>query len=520
MLFNSYVFIAGFLPVVLAGFYILSSRFGPTAAMGWLLIASLFFYGWWNPPYLLLIAGSIVGNFGLARAISARPGAATGKWLLALGIAANLFLLGYFKYAGFFIETANAAFDVSRPVPAIFLPLAISFFTFQQIAFLVDLYRREIEAPPALEYGLFVSFFPQLIAGPIVLLREVLPQFRQIGTASPAAANLSIGGTIFAIGLIKKVVIADGMAASVDQMFGGAAAGVVPTFVEAWVGTVAFGFQIYFDFSGYSDMAIGLARMFGIRLPINFHSPYKAASIIDFWRCWHITLSRFLRDYLYVPLGGSRRGPYRRHLNLMIVMLLGGLWHGAGWTFVLWGGLHGLYLLVNHAWRAWRPAPGEASFSGPRRLAMQLLTFTAVSVAWVPFRAADVEATINIWRGMFATGGISLPRSLRPLLGDAANLFEAAGAQFDGMFGRTLEVPPIDLPFYLIIAVTVCWLLPNTQQFMAAFSPGLTSPHAPAVESGKLRWQPSLGWAALVGTVLTVGIYNLMAPVRFIYFQF
>ncbi len=526
MLFNSYVFIAGFLPVVLVGFYYLSSRFGPSAAIGWLLIASLVFYGWWNPPYLLLIVGSIVGNFGIARAISARSRAPTesraptGKWLLAFGIAANLGVLGYFKYAGFFVETANAAFDGSHPVPTIFLPLAISFFSFQQIAFLVDVYRREIEPPSALEYGLFVSFFPQLIAGPIVLWREVLPQFRRIGTAGPAATNLSIGVTIFAIGLIKKVVIADGMAANVDLVFGGAASAVAPTFVEAWVGTVAFGFQIYFDFSGYSDMAIGLARMFGIRLPINFHSPYKAASIIDFWRCWHVTLSRFLRDYLYVPLGGNRRGRYRRYLNLMIVMLLGGLWHGAGWTFALWGGLHGLYLLINHAWRAWRPISSDRSLSVPRRLAMRLLTFTAVSVAWVPFRAVDVEATIAIWRAMFAFDGVSLPRSLRPVLGESAALLETLGARFEGMFGQTLVVTPIELPIILIVVLAICWFLPNTQEFMAAHSPGLASPYAPAVEPGRLRWQPSLRWAAMVGVFLVVCFYNLMAPVRFIYFQF
>jgi D-alanyl-lipoteichoic acid acyltransferase DltB (MBOAT superfamily) len=468
----------------------------------------------------LLIVGSIVGNFGIARAMVSKSGTTTGKWFLALGIAANLGVLGYFKYADFFVETANTAFGGSMSVPTIFLPLAISFFTFQQIAFLVDVHRREIEPPPALEYGLFVSFFPQLIAGPIVLLREVLPQFRQIGSASAIAANLSVGATFFAIGLIKKVIIADGMAAYANLVFNGATAGMAPTFFEAWFGTVAFGFQIYFDFSGYSDMAIGLARMFGIRLPFNFHSPYKATSIIDFWRCWHITLSRFLRNYLYVPLGGNRRGRHRRYLNIMVVMLLGGLWHGAGWTFVLWGGLHGLYLLVNHAWRAWRPKSNNPSVSEARRLALRVLTFTAVSFAWVPFRAVDMEATIKVWHAMFALDGVSLPRSLRPVLGDAATLFETLGARFEGTFGHTILVTPIELPIFLIIVLAVCWWLPSTQEIMAAHRPGLTSPHAPAVEPGKLLWRPDLRWAAVVGVFLAIGGYNLMAPVRFIYFQF
>ena len=346
MLFNSYEFIFVFLPLTLAGFFALARRGGGRAAMAWLVVASLAFYGWWNPAYVPLLLGSVLANYGLGRYLArcsrtggqsaGRPG---GRAVLILGIAGNLVLLGYYKYAGFLAGTAGALTGADLGLDGIVLPLAISFFTFQQIAFLVDAYRGEAAEPGLLRYGLFICFFPQLIAGPIVHHREMLPQFGRARTFQFNPANAAVGVTVFSIGLVKKAVLADGIGAHARPVFDAAAAGAAPDLLTAWSGALAYTFQLYFDFSGYTDMAIGAALLFNIRLPPNFDAPYKATSIIDFWRRWHMTLSRFLRDYIYIPLGGNRHGEPRRYANLMTTMLLGGLWHGAGWTFILWGGL-------------------------------------------------------------------------------------------------------------------------------------------------------------------------------------
>ena len=313
MLFSSLEFILGYLPVTLAVFYFARRVWGTRVALAWLTAASLFFYGWWNPAYLLLLVGSIGFNY-IFRLWLSRPGSA--RLLLALGIGANLGLLGYFKYAGFFVANFGAVSGNGPTVEGIVLPLAISFFTFQQIAYLIDAYRGQAGERNLLRYCMFVSFFPQLIAGPIVLHREMLPQLHSDRFGNLTARKLAVGGTIFILGLGKKVILADSLAGSADPIFDAAAGGATLTLLEAWIGALAFTFQIYFDFSGYSDMAIGLAYMFGLRLPINFDSPYKAGSIIDFWRRWHMTLSRFLRDYLYIPLGGNRKGEGRRYINL------------------------------------------------------------------------------------------------------------------------------------------------------------------------------------------------------------
>ncbi len=356
MHFSSYVFIFLFAPLAIGLFFLIAHRSRRLAA-GWLLLASLFFYGWWNPVYVPLLLLSITFNYviGAALANSGR------RALLAFGIAANLALLGYYKYAGLFAGTLDDAFGAGFGDLDIVLPLGISFFTFTQIAFLVDARRGGARAYDPVHYGLFVTYFPHLIAGPLYHHKEIVPQFARAEFYKPALDNMAVGASIFAIGLFKKLVLADSIGLFATEIFESAAGGPEPALLEAWGGALAFGLQIYFDFSGYSDMAIGVSRMLGVRLPINFHSPYKAASIIDFWRRWHMTLSRFLRHYLYIPLGGNRKGGARRYANLMIVMLLGGLWHGAGWTFALWGGLHGLYLMVNHGWRAVMGAAAGAS---------------------------------------------------------------------------------------------------------------------------------------------------------------
>ncbi|MFQ5488405.1 MAG: MBOAT family O-acyltransferase, partial [Gammaproteobacteria bacterium] len=339
MLFHSYGFIFLFLPLTLLGFFLLG-RYGLLRwALAWLVLASLTFYGWWNVEYLFLLLASIVVNYLLGRALApSQRTTASARVLLAIGIGLNLALLAYFKYAAFIVGNFNQLLGSDYRVHEIVLPLAISFFTFQQIAYLVDAYYGRAQEYSFLNYSLFVSFFPQLIAGPIVHHREMMPQFEGRRIFRFSYEDMDVGLLIFCIGLFKKVLLADGMAQFSEPVFAAAAGGLELSFFEAWGGALAYTLQIYFDFSAYSDMAIGLAWMFGIRLPLNFASPYKAINIIEFWRRWHMTLSRFLRDYLYIPLGGNRKGRERRHLNIMATMLLGGLWHGAAWTFVVWGG--------------------------------------------------------------------------------------------------------------------------------------------------------------------------------------
>ncbi len=323
-------------------------------------------------------------------------------------------------------------------------------------------------------YCLFVTFFPQLIAGPIVHHAEVIPQFEKGDAFKIHLENLWVGLTIFVIGLYKKIIFADGIAVYADSVF--AAALQNPTFFEAWGGTLAYTFQIYFDFSGYSDMAIGLARIFGIRLPLNFHSPYKAVNIVEFWRRWHMTLSRFLRDYLYFPLGGNRKGQPRRYANLMIVMLLGGLWHGAGWTFVIWGGLHGLYLAINHAWHVLRRALGHGlsnSTAWGRGLS-RLLTSLAVVVAWTFFRGESWQGSLAILKGMAGLNGVVLPSRIMAELGGLSTALEGLGVSAGKL--RFLDISAFG---WLAALLAVVWLAPNTQQWL--------DDHDPALDYGRRR---------------------------------
>ncbi len=397
MLFNSRLFILAFLPLALGGFLLLGRW--RNGALWWLLGCSLVFYAWWKPPMLGLLTGSILVNF-CAAALMARA-ARRKPWLVA-GLAFNLGLLGLFKYAGFIA----GMFGLTGP--GLILPLGISFFTFQQVMFLVDSYRGEVKPPPFLDYACFIAFFPHLISGPIVRPRHILPQLATLAPRREVQARLAEGVEIFLLGLAKKIVLADGLARFADPGFAAAGRGDAISLIEAWVALLAYGLQIYFDFSGYSDMAIGLARMFGISFPLNFHSPYQATDISDFWRRWNITLSGFLRDYLYIPLGGNRHGEGERIRNLMITMLLGGLWHGAAWRFVLWGGLHGVYLVL-HGWSK------RLGLVVPQRLSWAI-TLLAVLLAWVPFRAPSFGAAVQMYRGLFGLNGLAVPAMLAPLL--------------------------------------------------------------------------------------------------------
>ncbi|MDE2457872.1 MAG: MBOAT family protein [Rhodospirillales bacterium] len=384
MLFNSKLFILGFLPLALGGFLALGRR---KTALWWLLGCSLVFYGWWKPPLLALLLGSIGVNYALA-------GLARRKAWLVAGLVFNLGLLGWFKYAGMF------------GVPGIVLPLGISFFTFQQIMFLVDTYRDQTKPPPFLDYACFIAFFPHLIAGPIVRPSHILPQLAALAPRREVQARLTEGVEIFLLGLAKKIVLADGLSRFTDPGFAAAARGDAISFIEAWVALLAYALQIYFDFSGYSDMAIGLARMFGISFPLNFRSPYQASDISDFWRRWNITLSMFLRDYLYIPLGGNRHGEGKRIRNLMATMLLGGLWHGAAWRFMLWGGLHGVFL-ITHGWCKGLRIPRHASW---------FITLASVTLAWVPFRATNFNAAVEMYRGLFGLNGLAVPAMLAKMI--------------------------------------------------------------------------------------------------------
>ncbi|MBC2736703.1 MAG: MBOAT family protein [Desulfobacteraceae bacterium] len=412
MLFNSTEFIFYFLPIVLSGFFLIGKLELYRLSVLWLIAASLFFYGWWNPAYLILIIFSISFNFAVGLLIKKKHSKST--LYLICGILINLSLVGYFKYANFFVDNINHITGSYYHLNTIILPLGISFFTFQQIAYIVDVYKGKVVEHNFYNYALFVSFFPQLVAGPIVHHKELLPQFNIRTNFKIDLNNIGFGLTYFFIGLFKKIILADTLALYATPVFTNAESGELITFFVAWSGAIAYTFQLYFDFSGYSDMAIGIAKLFNINLPLNFFSPYKSFNVIEFWNRWHITLSRFLREYVYIPLGGNRKGNIRRYLNLLITMFLCGLWHGAGWTFIIWGILHGFLLLINHFWRYTRKTfwlmNRESIYVG--RSFSRFITFNAVLILWVLFRANSFESAKNILQGMMGKNGFVLPAQI------------------------------------------------------------------------------------------------------------
>ncbi len=528
MLFNSWEFIFLFLPLTLIIFFQIHKRGYHQAAIAWLVVASLFFYGWWNPAYLGLIVFSILFNYLTGACLGLKEKILVSrKLILTIGLIVNLGLIGYYKYANFFVSTTNDLVGTTITLNKIILPLAISFFTFQQITYLVDSYRGETKEYSFLNYCLFVTFFPQLIAGPIVHHKEVIPQFANKSTYQINSENLAVGITIFCLGLFKKVVFADTIAVYATPVFDAAAHGVSVNFLTAWGGALAYSLQLYFDFSGYSDMAIGAARMFGIKLPLNFDSPYKSSSIIDFWRRWHMTLSRFLRDYLYIPLGGSRKGKLRRDINLMITMLLGGLWHGAGWNFVFWGGLHGFYLIINHQWHSFQKFLGhnpQENFWWSRTLGT-LITFLALVVGWVFFRAENMNAAISMIQGMIGKNDVSLPAELGGQLETVTFYFANLGAAFNFERGSSELVITYFLSFALL---AVAWFTPNTQQWLERYNPALGANLA-TTDSGwyysfwqKLYWRPNKVFGFVLGSIIFIIVkITLGAPQsEFLYFDF
>ena len=523
MLFNSYAFLFVFLPVALVG-YEVAGCFHRRIVVAWLGFMSLMFYAYWRPKFLVVLVVSIAINYlaaGLiSRHITNRINSAIWLWA---AIFANLAALGYFKYLfpwlNFFSHAAGSAMHWTN----VALPLGISFFTFTQIAFLVDLQQGVAKQQDLISYILFVTFFPHLIAGPILHHKEMMPQFQQDRKYRLRFSDLSVGFSWFIMGLGKKVLVADVFAKSADAVFH--ISGPVPA-AAAWRGALCYTLELYFDFSGYSDMALGLARMFSIDFPLNFNSPYKATSIIDFWQRWHMTLSHYITDYLYSPLQfwirGRRRNagkPVNRAafatpggfgsmiaFPMLFTMFIAGVWHGAGPQFILYGVLHGFFLTVNHAWNMFRQSrTGETSTRPISRFigmihhgSSVLLTFLCVLISLVFFRANSVGQALSVLEGMIGMHGIG-----------------------SSTFALSHEENARNTLIRILIGLFVVWFMPNTQQILSRFKPSLAAKTLTELTSSRgLLWGPNAAWAIPLGGILFFSLVHLQDPSTFLYFQF
>ena len=486
MLFNSYEFIFAFLPVTFLIYFYLNQKKLTEVSNGFLVLSSLFFYSWWNIVYLPIILISMLFNYLIGNNLNNKEyhRKFSKKSILTFGIISNLILLGYFKYTDFFIENFNLLSEKNIPTIDLALPLAISFFTFQQISYLVDSFRQETKEYNFLNYALFVTFFPQLIAGPIVHHKEMMPQFAKIKNKIKNYRNITMGLFIFSIGLFKKVVIADTFAIWATAGFDTA---VILNLFEAWATSLSYTFQLYFDFSGYTDMAIGLALLFNIKLPVNFNSPYKATNIQDFWRRWHITLSRFLKDYVYIPLGGNKKGEFRTYTNLLATFIIGGIWHGAGWTFIFWGFLHGIALIIHRSW-------SKLNFKIWTWLAW-LITFNFVNIAWIFFRAREWNDAIKVLRSMFSFDNIILPNILQNKLLFLNHLDIKFGAFVANIQGDYF------VPLWLIAGFFMTLLFKNSNESIYNFKPSYKN-------------------AVLSGIAFVSGFILLHKVSTFLYFNF
>ena len=540
MLFNSYEFIFGFLPVALAGFWILGQTSRERAFL-WLTAVSLFFYAWWRPINGLLIAPSILINFGLARLLERHRESAPAfaRAVLIAGIVFNLCFLGYFKYTMFLGQASNDLFGTNFVMTQIILPLGISFITFQKIAFLVDVHGGRVSGFSIREYALFVLFFPQLIAGPIVHFREMMPQFRAVSTRFDAE-NAAVGLSLFFMGLAKKLVLADPMGPIVAPLYARAANGEALGLAGGWIAALGFTLQIYFDFSGYSDMALGLARLFGIKLPANFNSPLKATSIVAFWQRWHISLTRFLTAYIYNPialaltrarLAAGKPGFGGQDTTLgafavlllfptMVTMFVSGVWHGAGYTFIVWGLLHGTLIAIDHGWRVLRPRVWPGAKNHPRLMASSgfLLTFFSVVFAMALFRAPTLSAAVSIWADMTGQHGITLPEELLGRLGGFGPVLATLGVHPDPSAGpEMLEALP-----RLMVLLPIALFLPNTLQILARFEPaiGIKPARQEPFLVRHLRWTTSAPWAIGMAAIAAAGILSLGQMSEFLYWRF
>jgi alginate O-acetyltransferase complex protein AlgI len=451
MIFSSYEFIFLFLPSCFVIYFYINKKKLFKLATGFLAISSLFFYSWWNILYLPLILSSVVINFLLSQLIIRLD--ESKIYILITGILFNIFLLGYFKYSDFFLQNTNLLFSSNYSLLYLTLPLAISFFTFQQIAFLVDTYKGYVEKNSFLNYVVFVTFFPQLIAGPIVHHKEMMPQFSSIKNKFLNYKNIYLGIFIFSIGLFKKTVIADSFSKWATNGFD---LMNQLTLVEAWITSLSYTFQLYFDFSGYADMAIGAALLFNIKLPINFDSPYKATNIRDFWNRWHITLSRFLRDYIYIPLGGNRHGSFKMYSNLLTTFFVGGLWHGAGWTFIFWGLMHAVAVIIQRIW-------SNAGLALNKLIAW-FLTFNFINISWIFFRAEQWEDAIKILKGMFGFSGIALP-----ILFQKITFLNFEKIEFSNAYANFND--DSEITFWIFIAFLITLFFKNSNQLVNSYRP-------------------------------------------------
>ena len=489
MLFNSYAFIFVFLPITFFIYFYLNHKRLTEASKGFLVFSSLFFYSWWNIVYLPIILSSMLFNYVIGNALNKERDSDkfSKKSLLTFGIVSNIALLGYFKYTDFLIDNINLISDANIPTLDLALPLAISFFTFQQISYLVDSYKQETKEYDFLNYSLFVTFFPQLIAGPIVHHKEMMPQFANKRNMIKSPKHIAMGLFIFSIGLFKKVVIADTFSVWATAGFDTT---TTLSLFEAWTTSLSYTFQLYFDFSGYTDMAIGIALLFNIKLPINFNSPYKATDIQDFWRRWHITLSRFLKDYIYIPLGGNRKGEFRTYTNLMSTFIIGGIWHGAGWTFVFWGFLHGIALVIHRIWNG-------LGFKMWTWLAW-LITFNFINIAWVFFRAKNWDSAINVLSSMIGLNGIFIENvKLLDLIRLNPNALES--------IPLLKGIVRIDLAIFIMIAILaiVILFLKNSIELLADF------------KSNKFTLCISL-----IAFLVSILFINSIQETEFLYFDF
>ena len=513
MLYNSYIFIFLFLPITLLGFHLLSKKGHYKLTVSWLVAASLFFYGWWNPIYIALIVGSAIFNYTFGYLLLKRP----RKIFLYFGIIGNLVTLGYFKYANFFVDNINFFFDNNIILEQIILPLGISFFTFQQITFLVDTYSGKTKEYNFLQYCLFVTFFPQLISGPIVHHRRMMPQFAKESIGFLKLENLAAGLTTFIIGLFKKVFLADNIEVFATPAFDAALYGIDLTFFEAWGASLAYAFQLYFDFSGYSDMALGLGLMFGIALPFNFLSPFKSKNISEFWRCWHISLSTFIRDYLYFPVSllltryamSNKLG----HIPLFILSIFiptifaffwMGLWHGAGWHFVLFGLIHGVYIVIYNIWiKVVNIIPEDKRIkkNNITDFISQIITFLAVIFSFVIFRAENLSIAKDIISSMLGFNGIEF-----------SDMFRI------GVFGAKSGIGV----FWILLSMFIVNFLPNSKEFILNKNKAFVKQGdvASNVTNKRITWRPNLFWAIIVVIMLTLSLISFSNTSEFLYFQF
>ncbi len=499
------VFIFAFVPIAVVLFHCATRLHRNTLSAVVLVAVSLVFYASWGTRFFAILLTSMMLNYGARRIMVALPAesrAARARVLAAI-VVGNLGALFAFKYFDLFAGTFAGVAGIDFKPLAVAVPLGMSFYTFQEITIAVDAFRGNPRLP-FLKYILFIVFFPHLISGPLVHHREMVPQFERLGAK---AQDFLIGVSLFTIGLAKKICIADPLASTVHGVFD-APPGTELQLLSAWAATLAYAFQIYFDFSGYSDMALGLGRLFGIKLPINFYSPYRAENIADFWRRWNMTLSRFLREYVYIPLGGNRHGPVRRDVNLMIVMLVGGLWHGSNWTFVLWGALHGLYLVAHRVFRQIAPM-----LPVPVVLA-RLLTFLCVVIAWVPFRAPDFASTSRIWAAMAGFNGIetiSVPAG-----------FQLSLAQTVDMLGALPDAAKLPAMLAWLLALYVfCLVLPNTKELLQLAHPWPGSRDFVPAGKAWLYWRPVPAWGAALGVMFGVAmLVSRQVPQEFLYWKF